>query len=95
MAIAVLVEGAGFSQSLYDKVANEVMPGGRLPAGCLFHMGGPTENGGWRVVDMWESQEAFERFSRETLGPAMAKAGYTQRPDVKFWPVHNTRHALT
>ena len=92
MAIAVIVEGAGFTQAQYDSVISEVLPNGRMPAGLLFHMGGAID-GGWRVVDMWESQEAFEKFSQETLAPAMQRAGYTQHPDVKVWPVHNTVHA--
>ena len=46
-----------------------------------------------RIFEEWESQEAFEKFSQETLAPAMQRAGYTQHPDVKVWPVHNTVHA--
>jgi hypothetical protein len=91
MAIAVLVEGSEFTQAQYDSVVNEVMPAGRMPPGLLFHVGGPTE-AGWRVVDIWESQEAFEKFSHETLAPAMQKAGYSQQPNIQVWPVHNTVH---
>lgn len=92
MAVAVLVEGAGFSQAQHDEATKEVMPDGRLPAGCLSHMAGPTEDGGWRVVDMWQSAEAFDRFAKEALGPALAKVGYTQQPNIKIWPVHNAQH---
>ncbi len=91
MAVAVLVEAPNFSQSQYDEAIKEVMPGGHMPAGCLSHVAGPME-GGWRVVDMWESQEVFERFAHDLLAGAMAKAGYTQRPDIKIWPVYNTQH---
>ena len=91
MAIGVLIEAAGFSQAQYDEAAKVVMPGGHLPAGCLFHVSGPTEDG-WRVVDMWESPEAFEKFAHEIMAPALANTGYTQRPDIKTWPVHNTGH---
>jgi len=92
VAVGVLVEIANFSQAQYEEAAKDVMPGGRLANGCLSHMAGPTENGGWRVVDMWESQEAFERFGHESLGPAMAKVGATARPEIKFWPVFATQH---
>ena len=91
MAIAVLIEGSGFTQAQYDSVFNDVMPGGRMPAGLLLHLGGPVD-GGWRVVDMWESQAAFDKFSQETLAPAMQRAGYTQQPDIKVWPVYKTVH---
>ena len=92
MAVGVLIEVANFSEAQYDLAAQDVMPGGRLPNGCLSHMSGPTENGGWRVADMWESQEAFERFAQNSLGAAMAKAGATAQPEIKFWPIHATQH---
>ncbi len=30
------------------------------PDGMLFHVAGPME-GGWRVIDVWESEEAWHR----------------------------------
>jgi quinol monooxygenase YgiN len=43
--------------------------------------------GGWRVVDVWESQEALDKFFQEKLGQALQEAGLaTLQPQV--WPVH-------
>jgi quinol monooxygenase YgiN len=36
--------------------------------------------GGWRVFDVWESQEALDTFFREKLGEALQNAGM---PDVQ------------
>ncbi len=44
--------------------------------------------GGWRVVDVWESQEAINAFFQEKLGPALQEAGIPAAPP-QFWPVHN------
>jgi hypothetical protein len=54
--------------------------------GVLCHIAGPT-NDGWRVVDVWESEEAFQAFG-EKLMPAMQAAGVDAHPPQTF-PVHN------
>ncbi len=48
---------------------------------------GPTENG-FRVVDVWESQEAFEAFGRDKLFAAFETAGVNPPPPHVF-QVHN------
>ena len=84
MAIAMLFELPGGTQEQYDAVLNEV---GTSYPGRQFHVAGPVE-GGWRVVDVWESQEAFDRFFNEKLGKALRNVGMAQ-PQVTVFPVHN------
>lgn len=88
MAIGLLMEFPGVSQEQYDAVMEELDLGGRMPAGGISHAAGPTEDG-WRVVDVWESQEAFDAFFREKLGRAMQNAGVPQ-PQLQTWVVYNT-----
>lgn len=52
--------------------------------GLLVHTAGPGESG-FRVVDVWESEEAFNRFG-ETLGPIMQEIGVDDPPEV--YPAH-------
>ena len=54
----------------------------------MFHVAGFT-GGSLRVLDIWESQQAFERFQRERLTAAVQKAGITTQPKVQFFPAHN------
>jgi hypothetical protein len=45
--------------------------------------------GGWGVLDCWESRAHFDRFAEERIGPAMAAIGGTgQQPEVHEFPVH-------
>lgn len=90
MAIALLFEGSGVTQAQYDQVRNEVAPGNRVPPGLLYHVAGPTENG-FRVVEVWESQEAVDRFFQEKLGQALQKANINVQPQV--FQVHNIMKA--
>jgi hypothetical protein len=48
--------------------------------------------GGWRVVDVWESEEAFQTFYRAKLGKALAEVGVPAF-QPKVFPVHNTLKA--
>ena len=90
MAIGVLFDGQGVTQAQYDQVRNEVTPDNRPPPGMLYHVAGPTETG-FRVVEVWESQEAVDRFFQEKLGQALQKANINVRPQV--FQVHNTMQA--
>jgi len=45
------------------------------PDGMMAHTGGPTEGGGWVVIEMWESKAAQEAFMATRLGAALAAAG--------------------
>ena len=88
MAIAMIFDGLGMTQAQYDQTHNEVSPGDEPPPGMLFHAAGQTENG-WRVIDVWESQEAADRFIQDKLGPALQRAGVTAQPQIQVLQVHH------
>ena len=74
-----MIFGGRFTQAQYDQVRNAVAPGNRAPAGMLYHAAGPTETG-WRVVEIWESQEAVQRFFDQQLGQELQRAGIDVQP---------------
>jgi len=88
MAVAYLMQFAGVTPEQYDAVMQELNLGSKPPKGALLHMAGPSEDG-WRVVDVWESQEIFDAFAATKLGPALHNAGITEQPAITAWPVHN------
>jgi quinol monooxygenase YgiN len=74
MAIAVIA--AIPSKEAYEAVTEAMFGTKRPPAvdGCLVHSAGEGPNG-FRVVDIWESQEALDSFTNDKLMPAMQEAG--------------------
>ena len=86
MAIAMIFDIPGMTQAQYDRVRTEVIPDNQPAAGMLYHVAGSTETG-WLVVEVWESQEAVDRFFQK-LGPALQKANINVHPRVV--QVHNT-----
>lgn len=85
MAVAMVIEWQGVDQEAYLSLLRELDLGDRMFPGAVLHLAGPVE-GGWRAVDVWDSPEAFERFLREKLEAAGARAGLPA-PKVDTWPV--------
>ena len=91
MAIVVEFNIPGMTATQYDSVLKDLENKGvtRWPQ---YHVAAPS-SGGWFVVDVWESQEQFEKFG-EVLIPTLQAAGVTPAtPEVR--PVHNIRVIIT
>jgi len=86
VAVAVLVESKKGSRETYERIRRRL--GSRKPAGGIFHIAGPGPNGGWRVIEVWESEEDAERFFRERYVPALREAGVRRLPRRELWNVH-------
>ena len=76
MAIGVIFNGPGVTEAQYQQVFNRVSPNREMPRGMLYHAAGPSE-GGWCVVEMWDTQESLERFVQERLAAALEEAHIT------------------
>jgi hypothetical protein len=85
MAIAVVFEFPNESVEKYDRALAE-QPDLRTQPGRTHHICWETD-GGWTVVDVWESEEAFTKFG-EVLGPTLQRLELSTEPKVH--PVHNT-----
>ena len=87
MAIAVVVDNPEGSQEIYEKVRAQM--GLEAPAGGIFHASGPSPNGGWRVLEVFESEEDAMRFREERLMPAFDAAGASRPPGrPEIWQLH-------
>jgi hypothetical protein len=91
MAIAVISEVPQGTLDMYDAVNEKLDPGDELQQGHIFHSVGAMEGGGFRVFDVWETQEAFERFVEEKLGPAIDEVtqGQAGEPNRTIYELHN------
>lgn len=91
MAIGILFEGPGWTRETYEEM-NRKMFGSPRPSqsidGIIVHTAGEGPNG-FRIVDVWESQEHFQRFMEEKVMPAAQEIGAAQGPDPQIWELHN------
>ena len=85
MAIGIRGKLPGVTQEQFeamDKAVGTDPP----PEGLIFHASGPIE-GGWGILDFWESRELFDRFIAERVAPVMEQAEASP-PDINEFPVH-------
>jgi hypothetical protein len=72
MAIVIVHEGSDWNADLYEQAMERVLPDpNNLPDGMVIHAASPGESGGWRVIDVWESEGQWESFRDGTLMPGM------------------------
>lgn len=90
MAIAVELKFPGATTEQYDEVIKRMgfTPEGKGAPQGMFHWVTQGDDG-LRVVDVWESREAFERFAAEKIGPITKEVGVEGEPEVQFHEVHN------
>jgi hypothetical protein len=75
MAICLIVHNPDQSQEQAEQVLAHVGSTGPVPPeGARLMLAGPA-NPGWRVISVWDSHEARERFFAERLAPAYQAAG--------------------
>ena len=84
MAIGIRGTMAGVTREQFEAMDRTV--GSDPPDGLIFHASGPVD-GGWQVVDFWESREQFDRFIAEQVAPVMAQAGAAP-PELEEFAVH-------
>jgi hypothetical protein len=90
MAVGVQVDYRDVSLEQYDEVVEimGLLPGGPPPSGVIFHC--VTNIGeGIRIIDVWESREAFEAFQEDEIAPIFQKLGVSDPPQTTFFGVHN------
>jgi len=88
MPVVLIHQGPTVTQENYEETVRK-LTGGESPLespsdwpveGLLVHSAGQSDSG-FRVVDVWESEEACRRFG-EQLGPILQEVGITDAPQV-------------
>ncbi len=91
MAWAYVQDNSQLTLEQYDRVAAEI--GDDPPEGLISHVAG-AHGGGLRIIDVWESEEAFTRFRDSRLRSAVEKVigseGMAEGPPpIDPLPVHH------
>jgi len=88
MAVVLVHQGPTHTAERYEEVVRRLTDGkSRLEspsdwpvAGLLSHAAGQGESG-FRVVDVWESEEACNQFG-EILAPILQEVGIEEQPEL-------------
>ncbi len=87
MAIVLVHQGPDLTRESYDQIVRSMTGKERVESpsdwpveGLLVHAAGDGPSG-FRVVDVWESEESARSFG-EKLAPHLQAAGVTAEPEV-------------
>lgn len=92
MSVVLIHQGPSVTQESYEEVVRRLTGGkGRLESpsdwpveGLLVHVAGQSPQG-FRVIDVWQSEEACNQFG-EKLGPILQEVGINDPPEI--YPAH-------
>jgi len=90
VAVGVQVDFVGMTLDQYDAAIQQMgfEPRGAGGPGTLFHWVTKTDDG-IRVTDVWQTQEDFDQFAQEKIGPITKAVGVESQPQVTYFDVHN------
>ncbi|HEY2175571.1 MAG TPA: hypothetical protein VGH85_17320 [Mycobacteriales bacterium] len=97
MPFAFVFDMADMGQADYDelmKALNQESLDAASPSGLIAHLAGPTPNGGWRVLDLWESQEVADAYySADLFQQSVGSAPFEVQTSP--WPMHRAELETT
>jgi hypothetical protein len=83
MATVMLMHWPEVTVSQYEQTRKEVGWETNVPKGAKFHVAWFAADG-FHVLDIWDSEQDFQRFTEERLMPAVKKIGIQGEPKVTF-----------
>jgi hypothetical protein len=87
MTVRIHTTLPGINQEQFDAM-NKLIMANEPPNGLLFHSSAPIE-GGWQVIDFWESRQAYDA-AMPVVQKAIESAGTSPQgpPRVEEFAVH-------
>lgn len=83
MSTVMLMSWPEVSEEQYQQARKEINWEGDTPRGAKFHVAWMGDDG-FHVLDLWESEDLFEKFVQERLMPGVQKLGIKGQPKVSF-----------
>jgi hypothetical protein len=88
MTVVSTLDISGLTAHEYRAVMDELGVEQRPEAGIYLHLTTPTDTG-YRVVEIWDTKENFDRFVQRRLAPANKAVGLDHPVDIAVTPLHN------
>jgi hypothetical protein len=88
MTVVSTLDVTGLTASEYRTVMNELGVERRPEGGIYLHLTTPTDFG-YRIVEIWDEKENFDRFVERRLAPANEAIGLDRSTEITVTPLHN------
>lgn len=86
MAICRVIE-TGATPEQYDQVSERIGMRDSAPPGAQFHVAAVGDDGLIRVLEIWDSRDQAEQFTKRVLA-GRAELGVTAQPSITYMDVH-------
>src|SRR5215510_7296133 len=88
MTVVTTLDIEGLTASEYRAVLDELGVEIRPEGGIYLHLTTPTDSG-FRVIEIWDQREGFDRFLEDRLAPASEAVGMQRETAITVTPLHN------
>ncbi len=92
MPVLFIVEAPGATTETYDKISQRLKQGSQ-PTERLFQAAANSDGQGMIFVEVWESEEARERWVVKLDQIVEELGGFSQMPQVRKYPIHDMESA--
>ena len=69
MAVLLIADVPDLTEEVYAGMASQLTPLMQASKGFICHAGGPDPAGGWRVVEIWESEQDGQNWFDQNIKP--------------------------
>jgi len=88
MTVVTTLDIAGLTPAEYRAVLDRMGVETRPEPGIYLHITVSTDFG-YRVIEIWDTQEGFEDFAKRRMVPALKALGIDRKTDITIRPLHN------
>lgn len=85
MPVLMIGEVPNLTEEVYAGLVGQMTLRMRAHKGFISHAGGPSPSGGWRAVEMWETEDDGRTWFEENVAPTLPPDIV---PDRQYFPLH-------
>jgi len=85
MPVLMIADVPNLTEEIYGGMIGQLMPLMRAAKGFVSHVGGPSPTGGWRVIEVWDSEEDGENWFDKNVKPNLPPGVV---PDRQYYLLH-------
>ena len=87
MAICRMID-TGATPDQYEQVRARVGLGDEVPPGGVLHIAAKGDDGMLRVIEVWDSRDMAEEFTKKVMAAREELGIATGRPPIQYFEVH-------
>jgi hypothetical protein len=88
MTVVTTIDVYDMPNSEYRAVLDRMGVEARPEPGIYLHVTAQTEFG-YRIIEIWDSQDGFEEFAQRRMVPALEQLGIDRKTEITVKPLHN------